>query len=562
MALSPFIFDATKGETPETVALKRALAARLLGGVGGGAANSVGAGIGNAFASIGAGIGANVINQRARSAEQQGQQEATSLYDSLVSGLTTGSPVKSPSAPASGDMSAYQNAISGIESGGKYDAVGPAHPQLGRALGKYQVMEANIGPWSKAALGREVTPQEFLQNPQLQDQVFNHQFGQYVEKYGPQGAAQAWFAGPGGIGSNRQDSLGTSVPEYTRKFNAAMGGDQAQMPQGASPTAGGPQAAPQPQQQAPGGMNLQQLMQAASNPWLNDSQRSVINGLIQQQMQAQDPRRQLELQKTQLEVEALRNPQAKPTDDMREYEAAKNQGYTGTFLDYQQTVRKAGASNTNVTVGEGDKFYENLDKKNAETFATLSENGMTGRSRVAQLNQLEQLITQAPTGAGANIKLWLGDMGIKTEGLDDLQATRALIEKMVPEQRAPGSGPMSDADIAMYRNSLPNVMNQPGGNNLIIGTAKAIAEYDMQMGQIADSVADRTLSPAEGRKAIRELKNPLDGYREQVRSMMKSAGGAGPSGAPAVPPPVGHIQDGHRFKGGNPADPNSWEQVL
>jgi len=37
-----------------------------------------------------------------------------------------------------------------------------------------------------------------------------------------------------------------------------------------------------------------------------------------------------------------------------------------------------------------------------------------------------------------------------------------------------------------------------------------------------------------------------------------------PSGsAPAAPPPpaVGTIYKGHRFKGGNPADPKSWEKV-
>ena len=123
-------------------------------------------------------------------------------------------------------MENYRNAIASIESAGSgdYSAVGPTHSRLGRALGRYQIMEANIGPWSREVLGFEVSPEEFMANPQIQDAIFDGKFGGYVDQYGPQGAAQAWFAGPGGVGKlNRQDSLGTSVAAYTDKFNAALG---------------------------------------------------------------------------------------------------------------------------------------------------------------------------------------------------------------------------------------------------------------------------------------------------------------------------------------------------
>lgn len=123
-------------------------------------------------------------------------------------------------------MNAYRNAIASIESAGSgdYSAIGPTHPRLGRALGRYQIMEANVGPWSRQVLGREVTPAEFMANPALQDAIFDGIFGGYVERYGPEGAAQAWFAGPGGVGKlDRKDSLGTSVGSYGQKFLAALG---------------------------------------------------------------------------------------------------------------------------------------------------------------------------------------------------------------------------------------------------------------------------------------------------------------------------------------------------
>jgi hypothetical protein len=122
--------------------------------------------------------------------------------------------------------SRYADAISTVESGGNYREIGPNTGSMGRALGKYQVMSANVGPWSKEVLGREVTPQEFISDPKLQDAIFEGKFGQYVEKYGPDGAARAWFAGENGMRNpNARDVLGTSVAEYSRRFNKALAPD-------------------------------------------------------------------------------------------------------------------------------------------------------------------------------------------------------------------------------------------------------------------------------------------------------------------------------------------------
>ncbi len=118
----------------------------------------------------------------------------------------------------------YGRAISAVESGGNYSALGPQTRTGDRAYGKYQIMGANIGPWTQEVLGQELKPHEFLTNPQAQDAVFQAKFGNYVSKYGPEGAARAWFAGEGGMNDpNRRDILGTSVADYGRKFTNALG---------------------------------------------------------------------------------------------------------------------------------------------------------------------------------------------------------------------------------------------------------------------------------------------------------------------------------------------------
>ncbi len=129
----------------------------------------------------------------------------------------------------------FADAIASVESGGNYSILGP-ETKGDRAYGKYQIMGQNIGPWSKEVLGQEVSPQEFLANPQLQDAIFQGKFGQYVEKYGPEGAAKAWFAGERGMNNpNAKDVLGTSVSGYGAKFMKALGG----------PSGGNPPASPQ-----------------------------------------------------------------------------------------------------------------------------------------------------------------------------------------------------------------------------------------------------------------------------------------------------------------------------
>lgn len=130
----------------------------------------------------------------------------------------------------------YRDAIASIESegSGDYQAVGPVANESGdRAYGRYQIMGANVGPWTEQVLGRRMTPQEFLASPEAQDAVFDGIFGGYVRQYGPQGAAQAWFGGPGSVGSGGAgtDVLGTSGNEYVDRFSRAIG----MAPQGGVP---------------------------------------------------------------------------------------------------------------------------------------------------------------------------------------------------------------------------------------------------------------------------------------------------------------------------------------
>lgn len=129
------------------------------------------------------------------------------------------------------EMDAWKKGITGIESDfagdQKYGVMGPITNSGDRAYGKYQVMGSNIAAWTKQYVGKAMTPVQFLHDEQAQEKVFEGEFGRLVKKYGPRGAARAWFAGEGGM--NNLDATdatstykGISVREYDRRFAGAL----------------------------------------------------------------------------------------------------------------------------------------------------------------------------------------------------------------------------------------------------------------------------------------------------------------------------------------------------
>lgn len=265
-----FIYGGNTGNTYESIRRRQRIADELMSG--GGRITNVGEGISSAAESIaGALIG--------RKADRQAGDERKKASDAFTSALTGdyGKP--------SGNVS-YRDAIASVESAGSgdYGALGPVMDSGSykgdRAYGRYQVMGRNIPEWTKEALGVSMTPDQFLADPKAQDAVFDHHFGKSVQKYGnPQDAASVWFTGrPIAQAGNSSDGY-TTAPEYVRKFTAALGG-------GANPA----------------------LIEAMNNPWLSDGQKAIAKMVLQQQMQASDPMRQMQLERASLELERMRNP--------------------------------------------------------------------------------------------------------------------------------------------------------------------------------------------------------------------------------------------------------------
>lgn len=125
-------------------------------------------------------------------------------------------------------VTALRRAIIGQESAGKFWLV---NPDSG-ALGYGQLLRVNVAPWTKAALGRALTPEEFLANPKLQIKTIDHKLNEYLkrqlaytggknEELAIRRVASTWYSGNPNLWNNTRPQYSNgrrypSIASYTR----------------------------------------------------------------------------------------------------------------------------------------------------------------------------------------------------------------------------------------------------------------------------------------------------------------------------------------------------------
>ena len=201
---------------------------------------------------------------------------------------------------------------------------------------------------------------------------------------------------------------------------------------------------------------------------------------------------------------------AKPTATSateKKYDFLRRMGMT-----HEQALAEAMKTGGGITI-EGDKGVDEFAKMDAKNLSEVFQAGATAQSSLAKIERLADLLGRTPTGGAANVKVIAGDFGIETEGLDDLQAARALINQLVPAQRPAGSGPMSDADLELFKQSLPRIINTPRGNEVILETMRGIAQYDAMGAKI---VQDYRAGRIDKNTAFQMLLDRPDPFAMQV----------------------------------------------
>jgi len=258
------------------------------------------------------------------------------------------------------------------------------------------------------------------------------------------------------------------------------------------------------------------------NPWADESQKAIAGAVLKQELQQADPGYQLGLRKSQIELDQLEHPRPSydfmstpdgtivrtdknagnvipvyqgqpkpptPTDDQREYEMAKSQGYTGSFLDYLTAVKKAGASS--VTVNNAGTTE--LQKLFAKRYDDISTQAQSAPDAIAKLDRMTALSKDpnfySGTGAGTVqfFKQAVAALGGDPNAAAPMEEFAALSNRAVLDTMGGSLGTgFSNADRDFVVSTVPALDATPQGNLKRIDVLRRINQRKIEIGRMAD----------------------------------------------------------------------------
>lgn len=187
----------------------------------------------------------------------------------------------------------------------------------------------------------------------------------------------------------------------------------------------------------------------------------------------------------------------KPTDDMREYNMAKQQGFTGSLLDYQTAVRRSSA--TNVNVNSGEKGYDNtVGSGYGKVYLDGQAEARAAQKSLTSLSAMEKLMEDPAlySGSGSEnvmrLKRMGAAMGLNPEGIDSMEAFSALSKQAALDSMGGSLGTgFSNADRDFVTGQVPGIENTPQGNKTIIGIQKQIQGRKIEVAKLAREYAKK-----------------------------------------------------------------------
>lgn len=290
---------------------------------------------------------------------------------------------------------------------------------------------------------------------------------------------------------------------------------------------------------------ITQLAELAGNPYLDEGKRMIAQMLIQQQLGGlvSDPMKQLQMQKAQLEIDRMQNP---PDDPSKRYRVVGNQLVDLSAEGGPQAVLDApgqqeiiyGPDGKPILVRGSGKLTEAQSKDNV--FATRAEGALATFEPVADnLTSFGQRAADRdPTGVVRG-SVQSPDFQIAMNAGNEF--LQAILRKDT------GAAITAQEQVLYGKTYLP----QPGDGPAVLEAkrqARARAVEALKSGMSIEQITmtQQALIRAAERTGIAPGAAP-------------GQGGVQPDQGGGIQP--GTVEDGWMYRGGDPADPESWVEV-
>ena len=211
---------------------------------------------------------------------------------------------------------------------------------------------------------------------------------------------------------------------------------------------------------------------------------------------------------------------AKTTTLQQDYDRAVKDGYKGTIVDF----KRSGAVQVNTGDDGTGELRKSGNKHLGEDYAGMVKAGRTAGEARRDIQTLSQLYGAIGTGKLAEAKGLIGPyaqaLGIKVEGLSEIQAADAILQRVAPSLRQPGSGSQSDAELRGFLQSLGSVGNSPEANTIITKSLEGMFANRAAAARIATQVLSGKISPEDAEAQIAALPDALAEWREKIAPKM------------------------------------------
>ena len=213
---------------------------------------------------------------------------------------------------------------------------------------------------------------------------------------------------------------------------------------------------------------------------------------------------------------------AKGLDPTKSYNVSSLTGKISGIGSGSTTIVNEAAN----AVPDVDELYQILAKDEANQWGGFLKAGSQAASVIPDITMLGELLQQAPSGPIQ------GRLAQTFRGFNNAaDAAKAIISRLAPSMRVPGSGSTSDIEVQMMMDSLGSLINQQGANALIHAAFKSKLNLDIQRQSIVRRVQSKKITINEGRSELEKLdqvsilSDPLRGYLSQSTAASMQAGG-------------------------------------